>query len=793
MTIHQEIIEQINKAYNTNYKLGPPVGEGHFVKVFDITGYKSSPDDTHEYVGRFTVKPTTDYNWDWIKDKTIQEYKLLTRADIKEKYVGKLCKIYTDPKKDPEWFFSIQKKYTPLSEHLKDELGETPSKEKKELIASKTFAELAEALCYVHSLDSQKGILLRDVKPDNIMYDADIDKCILCDFNTAREFNKNEYWAGSTLTVGTVEYMAPEIYAIEGGTENRPNPRQDVYSLGATIFSTFTRKSTKESPTDNSKYFAKEISDEKKIAALERSNLSRELQSIIYCTIQADPAKRYQDAEELFIYTSMLYKLRFAENSLSEKDKAISEAEEEKERLEREYKTKLQKSDKKIERRDKELSRLKKENEELKEKSQGIMLRDIEIRSLKQKNKALADKAEELDDLKEENAELVMTVKNLEKSVSSGRHESDTKKKPSRSRKIYSDEIKERCSKGFMVNLIWTILYALAIYFNATDILSSKSDGFYVAYIPLLFLSVPYYYAELFVWQESGSKKRVLLTFLRALIVSTAAVAVTIFADALVPNTYITFRMVYDVLWVLVTAGITYQYIKCCGLQKDMVVPATVIWLIICLALSFGTLPKHNTLQNGSKVVMGSYSADGETSEPLEWTVKRALGKYAYITCDKCIDYLPMNDNPVEDLDWEDSTLRTWLNGSFYEEVFTDEEKETILLANVRTEKNVKGLCYSSSVKFTADHVFIEDPLHAFLNDSPDVTEYAQAKRAESSDKTEKSWSWTRVSRFSKNNTTYFWLQHANHKGRSITSCEDSAYVRPAMLIDMSAYQELEK
>jgi len=41
-----------------------------------------------------------------------------------------------------------------------------------------------------------------------------------------------------------------------------------------------------------------------------------------------------------------------------------------------------------------------------------------------------------------------------------------------------------------------------------------------------------------------------------------------------------------------------------------------------------------------------------------------------------------------EDVTWETCTLRKWLNGDFYNDAFTEEEKKRILLTEVRNEDN---------------------------------------------------------------------------------------------------------
>ena len=766
MSIYSDIIEQINKKYRTNYKLGAPKGEGRFVNVFELEGYKNDS----EYVGRFTLKPTTDDNWEWIKKKTIQEYMLLTRNDVNGQFVGKLCKTYRDEK--DEWFFSIQKKYIPLSEHLRTTLGKTPSNKDKELIFSKIFAELSEALYYLHSLDyeNSKGILLRDVKPENIMYDPETDRCILCDFNTAREFNIKEYWAGTTITVGTVEYMAPEIHLIEGGTEHQPSPRQDVYSLGATIFSLLTRKSTKEAVTTNQfGHYAREISDEKKIRALEKSGVSKVFQNIVYCAIQKDPEKRYQDAEELFTYVSLLYSLRKTEKEYQENLTELETVRTQINALQKRVETLNTLGETAETTYNRTIADLKKENDKLKKE---IKKYKTDIASLQAKH---TETSKALETHIRKNKSLAAKNKELE----------NKKARRTDEEEFEADETKQKIyTIGQAINIIAVIVYSVLCHFNIVDKLMESEKS----WILIASLLIPYLYAEIVAWKSEGKG-----VFFRVLLIEMPFVYIyLVYGYYLIPGTFISGRMAIDIVWAVLIFLISVQYhvyLRKTDESAHWLLCALVVFLTLMLSISLGFTPRCDAYAIGDQVVIGSYEQDGDETngqEPLTWTVSAVFPDVAFLTCDKGIDYLPYHGEEKENVTWGESDLRTWLHSSFLNQAFTDSEKEKLYKIPLATDKTHRTLINMHKPEYNDDGIFIEDVNHSFwLRQLSSPTEYAKSKYEADENKKDKPWTWTRSPYMSKDNTTYIWMMQNDTwlHVKKVQPCTGKAYVRPVIII----------
>ncbi len=169
-----------------------------------------------------------------------------------------------------------------LKEYLKQRGGALTWKETVHFAT-----QVLAALQHAHS----KGIIHRDVKPQNIMLLAD-GSIKMMDFGIAR-FSRAQSQTVSDKAIGSVHYISPEQ-----AKGDKTDARTDIYSVGVMLYEMLSGRLPFDG--DGAVSIAiMQISDKAKPLAQVAPNVPEGLRQITEKAMEKDPAKRYQSAQEM--------------------------------------------------------------------------------------------------------------------------------------------------------------------------------------------------------------------------------------------------------------------------------------------------------------------------------------------------------------------------------------------------------------------------------------------------------------------------------------------------------------
>jgi serine/threonine-protein kinase len=156
-------------------------------------------------------------------------------------------------------------------------------------LATKLLQEVAWALGAAH----QRGVIHRDVKPDNIMIERATERAVVTDFGIALGRRGGPAESAGDPIVGTARYMSPEQACGEP-----VDARSDLYSLGATFFYALTGRAPFEAANVPA-IITKHVYEPAPHVVALRPEVPAKLSDVVDRLLRKAPPERFQTADDL--------------------------------------------------------------------------------------------------------------------------------------------------------------------------------------------------------------------------------------------------------------------------------------------------------------------------------------------------------------------------------------------------------------------------------------------------------------------------------------------------------------
>lgn len=222
----------------------------------------------------------------------------------------------------------------------------------------------------------------------------------------------------------------------------------------------------------------------------------------------------------------------------------------------------------------------------------------------------------------------------------------------------------------------------------------------------------------------------------------------------------------------------------------------TLVLVVLCLSatLFLSSYAKSNTAEYmaGNTVSFGNYEQDnnkGNGPEVIQWRVLKREGSRALLVSVYNLDNQPYNTEYAF-VTWETSTLRTWLNGTFLNAAFTQEQQRVIVTSTLKNDKNSRYDTSGGNV--TQDKVFLLSESEAelyFTGDADRIaknTAYAKVEGAYTND-SGAGVGWLRLPGYNQSYAAIVSDRGSVYRyGYGVS--DSSVAVRPALWLDLSSF-----
>jgi serine/threonine protein kinase len=272
--VTDHLLDRLTVAVGQQYLIEGEIGRGGMAVVYRAVDLR-----LHRSVAIKVLPPELAFNPD-VRVRFIREAQ--TAAQLAH---PNIVPIYSVDEKDGMVFFVMALVHgDSVGARLKRE-GPWPAER-----VAPVLRDVADALAYAH----ERGVIHRDIKPDNILIDRASGRPLVTDFGIARAAAGETRITATGVAVGTPAYMSPE----QAVGEREIDGRSDLYSLGVVGYQMLTGE-TPFKASNTPAMLVKHISERPRPVRVLRADIPPYLAVAIDRSLAKRPDDRWSSAAEL--------------------------------------------------------------------------------------------------------------------------------------------------------------------------------------------------------------------------------------------------------------------------------------------------------------------------------------------------------------------------------------------------------------------------------------------------------------------------------------------------------------
>jgi len=268
-----ELRALVEKALSSSYEIGPELGRGGMGIV-----YRAKDRRLKRTIAIKVLPPELSYRSE-IRSRFLREAE--TAAQLSHPNIVPIYSV--DESNGLVYFVMACVDGVNLARRLHDQ-GRLPVAETKRILR-----EVGEALAYAHG----RGVIHRDIKPDNILLEAETGRAMVTDFGIARAVQEGQEarLTATGVAIGTPAFMSPE----QAAGDREIDGRSDLYSLGVVAYQMLTGD-LPFSAGSTASMLMKHLTERAAPVELKRPEVPPDFAATVMTLLEKEPERRFPSA-----------------------------------------------------------------------------------------------------------------------------------------------------------------------------------------------------------------------------------------------------------------------------------------------------------------------------------------------------------------------------------------------------------------------------------------------------------------------------------------------------------------